>query len=370
MSYITAIGTAVPDLRFDQSTICAFMELMMAKQDPLARRKIRAVFRASGIDSRHSVLEDYGRTGNFSFYPNDNGEPFPSTKDRMRKFCQFALPLSVAAVRDMVGSSSGLAIADVTHLIVVSCTGMYAPGLDIDLVKELGLARNVQRICIQFMGCYAAFNALKVARAICESAASQKVLIVCTELCSLHFQQLPSDDNILANALFGDGSACMLVESEKGATKSLQIHSFHSDLALNGAEDMAWNIGDLGFQMRLSSYVPELIKGQIANLIRSLLDKIMVKRNDIRFFAMHPGGVKILKTIEEQLGLSKLDNESAYTVLRKFGNLSSATVVFVLKEIFQKLSENDHDNYVLSMGFGPGLTLESMLLKIKTLRNA
>jgi alpha-pyrone synthase len=144
------------------------------------------------------------------------------------------------------------------------------------------------------------------------------------------------------------------------------MHSFHSDLALNGAEDMAWNVGDQGFQMRLSSYVPELIKGEIAGLIKSLLSKMMIRRNEIRFFAMHPGGVRILQTIEEQLAMSKADNESAYSVLRKYGNLSSATVVFVLKEIFQKVSEKDHDSFLLSMGFGPGLTLESMLLKIKT----
>jgi predicted naringenin-chalcone synthase len=272
-------------------------------------------------------------------------------------------PLSIAAVQDMLHFNPGVSLQDVTHLIVVSCTGMYAPGLDIDLIRALDLSRSVQRTCIQFMGCYAAFNALKVADAICRSAPAQKVLIVCTELCSIHFQQQSTDDNILANALFGDGSACMLVESAPSG-KSLSMHSFYNDLAMGGAEDMAWNIADEGFQMVLSTYVPDLIRSEIRALINSLLSTLRANVNDIAFYAMHPGGVKILRAIEEELGVSALQNEAAYEVLKKYGNMSSATVVFVLKEIFARLTPAHHNRFVMSMGFGPGLTLESMLLQI------
>jgi prepilin-type processing-associated H-X9-DG protein len=366
MSYITAIGTAVPEFRFDQSTICRFMESTMARGDEHTRRKIKAVFRASGIQSRHSVLDDYGRTESFTFYPNNLHDPFPGTERRMKIFRDHSLPLSKSAVMNMMHSHPELKLAEVTHLIVVSCTGMYAPGLDIDLVKALPLSPNVQRICIQFMGCYAAFNALKIADAICRNTPHQKVLIVCTELCSIHFQQRPSDDNLLANALFADGSAAMTVESERSTGKAFAIESYHSELALHGEKDMAWNIGDHGFQMQLSSYVPDLIREEIRNLTNVLLTRLKKKRENIRFFAPHPGGIKILQTIDEQLGLNKSESEEAYRVLKNFGNMSSATVVFVLNEIMKKVENANNNDYVLSVGFGPGLTLESMLLQIKT----
>lgn len=339
------------------------METMMGKGDVTVGRKIKAVFRASGISQRFSVLDDYGKVSDFSFYPNDDSSKFPGTDARMKVFRNNALSLSVSAVQDMIHSNPHVSLHGISHLIVVSCTGMYAPGLDIDLVKALELNRSVHRTCIQFMGCYAAFNALKVADAICESAASQKVLIVCTELCSIHFQQTPTDDNILANALFGDGSACMLVESQS-AQKRMNIHSFYNDLALKGQDDMAWSVGDEGFQMRLSSYIPDLIKTEIRPLINSLLARITNEIGNIAYYAMHPGGVKILRTIEAELGLLPAQNEMAYHVLKNYGNMSSPTVVFVLREIFLRLNPADDNKYIMSMGFGPGLTLESMLLRI------
>jgi prepilin-type processing-associated H-X9-DG protein len=367
MSYITAIGTASPSFRFDQSTIASFMCATMGRDDAATSRKISAVFRASGIQHRHSVLADYGKTSDFNFYPETTDQKYPGTEERMNVFRKEAPNLSVSAVQNMLNLNQGATLEGLTHLIVVSCTGMYAPGLDIDLVRLLDLPRNVQRICIQFMGCYAAFNALKVANAICNSEANQKVLVVCTELCSIHFQRMPTDDNLLANALFADGSASMLIESHAAAGVNLRIGSFHSDLVLKGGGDMAWNIGDDGFQMRLSSYVPDLIRGEIRQLIGRLLNGFETSENKIRFYALHPGGIKILRAIEEQLGLTPDDNAEAYSVLKNFGNMSSATVVFVLSEIVRKIKKENDGEQILSMGFGPGLTMESMLLQIKFL---
>jgi predicted naringenin-chalcone synthase len=367
MSYITAIGTASPPFRFDQSTIARFMSATMGRDDAATSRKIAAVFRASGIQYRHSVLSDYGKTSGFIFYPESPNQNYPGTEERMNVFRREAPLLSVKAVENMLSLNPRASLNEISHLIVVSCTGMYAPGLDIDLVRLLDLPRNVQRICIQFMGCYAAFNALKVADAICKSEPNQKVLIVCTELCSIHFQRTPTDDNLLANALFADGSACMLVQSQAVTGVNLNIGSFHSDLVIKGATDMAWNVGDEGFQMRLSSYVPDLIKGEITNLIKNLLNGVQALERNIRFYALHPGGIKILRAIEEQLGVTADDNAEAYSILKNFGNMSSATVVFVLNEIVKKLQIEHSDEQILSVGFGPGLTMESMLFKIKFL---
>jgi predicted naringenin-chalcone synthase len=243
---------------------------------------------------------------------------------------------------------------------------MYAPGLDIELQQALNLSPHVQRTCITFMGCYAAFNALKVADAFCCTDKNAKVLIVCTELCSLHFQKQPTEDNLLANALFADGAAAMLVESQTIRRKKLKLERFLSDLSPEGRNDMAWTIGDLGFEMKLSSYVPDVIKGGIKKLSESLLKKLSKSIEDIKYFVIHPGGRKILETIEQQLGIDKEKNTAAYHVLKNFGNMSSPTVVFVLWEVFRQVTAADNGEFILSFAFGPGLTLESMLLKIET----
>ncbi|HTF28361.1 MAG TPA: hypothetical protein VK625_05910, partial [Flavitalea sp.] len=266
MSYITAIGTANPAHRFSQSIIAEFMMRAM-KLNNGDSRKLKTIFRASGIEFRHSVLEDYGRIKGFTFYPDTiDLEPFPGTEKRLQIFRQHALALSLASINDMVESFPGFDIRDITHVIVVCCTGMYAPGLDIDLVTSLKLPSTVQRTAINFMGCHASFNALKIADALCKSNALAKVLIVCTELCSLHFQRTVNDDNLLANALFADGSASLLVETNTRSHLKLKLENFHSDLALAGVSDMAWTIGNLGFEMKLSAYVPDLIRKGIAGL--------------------------------------------------------------------------------------------------------
>ena len=254
MSYISAFGTATPANKFSQSTIAEFM-LAVMHPDQNQSRLIRTVFKMSGITHRYSVLEDYGKTSDFTVYPVNGQQHFPTTQQRINLYRQHALPLSVASVRDLFAKRA-VSISHITHLIVVSCTGMYAPGLDIDLVKALDLPRTIDRICINFMGCYAAFNALKTADAFCRSNPKAKVLIVCTELCSIHFQHIPTEDNILANALFGDGAAAMLVENEAQVSKKLVIENFYNDLFLGGEKHMAWSIGDEGFEMKLSSYIP------------------------------------------------------------------------------------------------------------------
>lgn len=365
MSYITAIGTANPPHRFSQSMIANFMMRAMKLKNGDAR-KLRTVFRASGIEFRHSVLEDYGRVKDFTFFPDtEDMEPFPATDRRLQIFRQHALSLSIASFRDMLHSLPDFPVHAITHLIVVCCTGMYAPGLDIDLVKALQLSSTVQRTAINFMGCHASFNALKIADAVCRSNVQAKVLIVCTELCSLHFQREANDDNLLANALFADGSASVLVESGTESPLRLRLEDFHSDLAAEGANDMAWTIGNLGFEMRLSSYVPDLIKQGVASFTNALLQKLSVGLQDISHFAIHPGGKKILEVIEGELELSKDRNEAAYYVLKNYGNMSSATVLFVLKRVVGSLNGASEGERVLGLAFGPGLTLESMVLKIE-----
>lgn len=365
MSYITSVGTAVPVNKFEQSKLANFMAKAM-QLDYEEGRKLNTIFKASGINFRHSVLDDYGRDTDFSFYPNTaDFEPFPSTEKRIEVFRKHALGLSEQAVNQAISRMVDFDKSLITHLIVVCCTGMYAPGLDIDLVKKLNLPVTVQRTCITFMGCYAAFNALKVADAFCKTSNDAKVLIVCTELCSIHFQKNPTDDNLLANALFADGSAAVIMEATTKQKLKLIPENFESELMEDGEKDMAWTIGNMGFEMKLSSYVPSIIKSGIHNLTARLMLKLKKNLSDIRYYAIHPGGKKILEAIEQELGIGKNQNEHAYHVLSNYGNMSSPTVLFVLYEVYKKLETRDNDERILSFAFGPGLTLESMILRIE-----
>jgi len=364
MSFITAIGTATPKHRFSQSAIADFMVRAM-KLDQQDAKKLRALYRATGIESRYSVLPDYGKTADYEFYANSEDlGPMPSTKKRLELFRKHAVGLSKASVLNALNGSLQLDRKSITHLIVVSCTGLYAPGLDIDLVKALDLRPDVQRTCLNFMGCYAAFNALKLADAFCGNDPDAKVLIVCTELCSLHFQNENTQDNMLANALFGDGSASLLVEGKARKGLNLKPEVFRCDIAWNGEEDMAWTVGDVGFEMRLSAYVPDIIQTGIKDLTNRLLGGMSKDMSDVTYFAIHPGGKRILEVIENELGLRREQNSDAYSVLKNYGNMSSPTVVFVLKELCGRLNGVDHNKKILSFAFGPGLTLESMLLSV------
>jgi alpha-pyrone synthase len=365
MSYITSLGLANPIHRFSQSTIADFM-VRALKLDGAGAAKLRALYRASGIDSRYSVLDDYGRKDQFTFYGNDEGlEPFPTTQERLGLFRKHALELSLRSSRECLSKPKSVTAADITHLVVVSCTGMYAPGLDIDLIHSLGIRKDVQRICINFMGCYAAFNALKLADSFCHSSADAKVLVVCTELCSIHFQKERTDDNLLANALFADGSAALLVESAPRPGLNLRPIAFYCDVAPEGEKDMAWSVGNLGFEMKLSSYVPDVIRKGIKELTCKLLSRISTEMSDIKYFAIHPGGKKILEVIEKELGLTREQNNAAYEVLKQYGNMSSPTVLFVLSKICSELNGVDHGKKILSFAFGPGLTMESMVLAVE-----
>ncbi len=253
----------------------------------------------------------------------------------------------------------------ITHLITVSCTGMYAPGIDIQLIQRLSLRTDIQRTAINFMGCYAAFNAMKSADYIIKAQPTAKVLIVAVELCSIHLQKTKDADTLLANALFGDGAAAALLTGQPNEqAASFQIQQFYSDLAFDGIQEMAWRIGDFGFEMKLTSNIPDIIRTNIFQLIERLLEKMDIPIQAIDYFAVHPGGKRILSVIEEKLNIEKTKNQIAHQVLRDYGNMSSPTILFVMNALKQSLKESDDQKKVLGIAFGPGLTLESMLMKI------
>ncbi len=329
------------------------------------RIRLDALYRATGIKRRYSVLPDFGlKAGQYVFFPNNPDlQSFPGTGARMQIYRKEALKLACKALEDCFRQIPENIIQGITHVITVSCTGMYAPGLDIEIAEYLNLPGTTSRTAINFMGCYAAFNALKTADAFCRSDPEATVLIVSVELCTIHYQNSSEWDHILSNAIFGDGAAACLITSSPLTDKAFQLQGFFCDLEPKGKEEMTWGIGDFGFEMTLSSYVPELIKGGIKHLIKRLLHTFSSANTQIDLYAIHPGGKRILEVIEEELSLDKKQNHYAYSVLENYGNMSSATILFVLKELLNDLSGQDNSKNVLSVAFGPGLTLESMLLK-------
>ena len=360
-SVISAIGTAVPENKIPQKEILEFMANAHGFEGK-DKTRLKALYRASGIQTRHSVISDYGSLDmeDWTFYPKSKDlSPFPTTQQRSILYKNTAPDLAMQAVKNCI-QKSDIKLDEVTHLITISCTGMYAPGLDIDLVNGLKLRPDVQRTCINFMGCYAAITGIRTADAFCKADPKAKVLVVSTELCTIHFQNKTDEDNLLANALFSDGAAALLMTSSEQGSKGLSPVAFHNQILNDGGENMAWDIGDFGFEMKLSSYVPNLIESGIAGMIDQLKKKM--GGSSIQQYAIHPGGKRILEVIEQELNLDKNDNRYAYEVLQNYGNMSSATLIFVLEKLMQeKPKKGEH---CLSVAFGPGLTLESMVLEI------
>lgn len=367
MTYITHIGTAIPNYEIPQKQAADFM-VNALKLDDYAARRLRAVYRATRIQKRYSVLSDYQQYPNTSFYAQTPElEPFPTTAQRMQVYEKNAYKLGVAAVKNALPGNFDL--ESITHLITVSCTGMYAPGLDIDLIRELGLNQQVHRMAINFMGCYASFNGLKTAQAICLAFPTAKVLLVGVELCSLHFQKKLNDDQLLANAIFADGAAAALIQAEPKNVVNLKLEQFFCDLITEGANDMAWRIGDFGFEMRLSSYIPKLLASNLHSIIDEASKSFKTPLSAIDQYAIHPGGRAILDGIAQALHISGEGLKHSYQTLADYGNMSSVTILFVLKQLMLESADTQKEQKVLSMAFGPGLTLEAALMDIVFIPN-
>lgn len=367
-SCIRAIGTSNPSNRVSQLEILRFMKEAYGLNEKQATR-LESIYEHSAISYRHSVLDDFGkdRASRTFFSKSRDMEPFPGTAERMRVYEREASKLGALAVNNCFKKHPEIDRSQITHLITVSCTGMHAPGLDIELVEKLGLHTDVERICINFMGCYGAFNALRTANYICTAQKDAWVLVVGVELCTLHFQKKSTLDNWLANALFADGAAAVLLHAGNGKQEefpSLRLKKFHTEILSGTKDEMAWHIGNFGFEMKLSAKVPGNILSSAGKVTEKLLSKAGIRADEIHKYAIHPGGRTILEACEKVLGIKKEMNRYSYEVLRDYGNMSSVTVLFVLEKLMSELNETDSGKKVLSMAFGPGLTVESMILEV------
>jgi alpha-pyrone synthase len=277
---------------------------------------------------------------------------FPSTGERMR---HYEIEAPVLARRAVAALNLGERKSEITHLVITSCTGFYAPGIDLDLINRIGLNPSVERTIVGFMGCYAAVNALKIARHIVRSEPKAKVLVVSIELCTLHFQEVYELEDMMPFLLFADGCAAALISAEP---KGLSMERFYAAILPEAASQMAWHIRDLGFDMVLSSRIPT----SVGQAIQRASDAILagLKPKDIELWAVHPGGRAVLDAVEAAFRLPLNALAASRRVLRDFGNMSSATVLFVLKSLLEEARAGAQG---CAMSFGPGLTAETMLFR-------
>jgi predicted naringenin-chalcone synthase len=349
-AYINRIATAVPPYDIHE----AFSRFAQSMLDDDRRNSLlfQRMADKAAIEHRYSCLapsnlpegdcvdaERFYRRGDF-----------PDTTARMLKFEQHAPLLAQTAVDSL---QLGAERDHITHLVVTCCTGFSAPGLDLEVIERCGLPSTVERTMIGFMGCYAAINALKLARHVVRSEACSRVLIVNLELCTLHLKDTTDLEQILSFLLFGDGCAACVVSAEPvGAA----LDSFHAVLVPSTRELITWNIRDSGFDMILSGRVPAAIQNGLQAHGSEILAGASAASIDL--WAVHPGGRTVLDAVERAFELSPVALASSREILRRYGNMSSATVMFVIERL---LRSGTRGRLGCAMSFGPGLVAETML---------
>lgn len=369
MSSIVSISTLPGTYPYKADEISYWMKQVFTQNG--SSRKLNYIMHESGIKNKYSVLSDFSNieTNEKEFYGNEQNIYLnPGIVERMDKFEKPALTLGCTTANKCI-EQSGLKNSDITHIIAVTCTGISAPGLEIQLSIALELSPDITRYAVNFMGCYAAFHAIKLADMICKTEPDSKVLIVCVELCSLHFRNITDNDNLRATALFSDGAAALLICGDKVSESfpyRIQFMDFATQLIAEGKQDMTWNLGAHGFEMKLSNRIPDFIRHNINSAFDTLTEKNSIKNSEIEYYAIHPGGKSILKAFQEALKLDDFKLAESFEVLQKFGNMSSPTVLFVLEKIIKKFqSSGSQKAYVYGAAFGPGLTVESSLMLVE-----
>jgi predicted naringenin-chalcone synthase len=365
---ILGLGTAVPATAVTQSeSMVGALSLCCRTQQQIDW--LSFVYRGAGIEHRHSVLPrsfmddlQHGtRESGCVFLPSgeEDGQG-PTTAQRMVIYRQEAGPLALRAARSALGRS-GLAAGQITHLVTVSCTGFFAPGVDRALIEELPLPPTVARTNVGFMGCHGALNGLRVAQAFTGADPDARVLLCAIELCSLHFQYGWDPGQAIANAIFADGAAAV-VGAGRSATAppdAWHVAATGSCIFPGSMDAMSWSIADHGFVMTLSKDVPGLIQANLRAWLEGWLAGQGLTIDGVASWAIHPGGPRILTAVEEALGLSPRHTQDAREVFAANGNMSSATVLFIL----ERMRARNAARPCVTLGFGPGLAVEAVLFR-------
>jgi predicted naringenin-chalcone synthase len=362
---LLSIGLATPPGSINQSD-AASVACDLAGLASDERRRIEIMHRRSGIEQRGTVLIDPAAGKSGALIPFYQSGTVPTTAQRLRLYEIKASELAVRAASGAL-SRADILPARITHFVTASCTGASSPGFDLDLVDALPLGAGVARTHVGFMGCHAAINALRVAGAIAAADAEACVLVCCVELCSLHFDASQRPDAMIANALFADGAAACVIGGDHSRGDAVDdVRGRNAPLAhprllatashvVPGTRDlMSWRIGDRGFEMTLSATVPAVVREHLRPWLSERLGELGLTIDGVRGWAVHPGGPRVLESVDAALSLPPEALDASRNILKHHGNMSSATVLFILDALLQR---GDALPAVL-LAFGPGITIE------------
>jgi len=364
---ILGIGTALPPAVISQPDALRIARALAHPTDEQATW-LPSIYRGAGVAARHTALGnavmrdmlDGSAHTSSPYLPTgaavDHG---PTTAQRMQHYAELAPPLAVQAAAAALGPS-GLKGADLTHLVTVSCTGFIAPGMDLALIRALGLPATVQRTHIGYMGCHGALNGLRVAQAFSAAEREARVLLCAVELCTLHYHYGWDAQKVIANALFADGAAAVVGVSDAAVPPEVwRVAATGSCLIPDSETAMSWTIGDHGFEMSLSKTVPRLIAVHLRPWLEGWLHQHGVAVDQVGSWAVHPGGPRILDAVEESLCLPRGATDVSRAVLAQHGNMSSPTILFIL----DRLRAAEAPRPCVALGFGPGLMAEAILFR-------
>ena len=368
---LRGMGTAVPEHSISQND-AAEMAVGLCCSTAQQTKLLPALYRRTGVRTRHSVILEASTNGEpaqQSFYANarDDEDSGPPTSVRMDRYEREAGQLACIAAGRAIGNS-GVDARNITHLITVSCSGFNAPGFDVSLITDLPLNLSVERTHIGFMGCHAALNGLRVARAFLRADPSAVVLLCAVELCSLHQQYGWIPEQIVANALFADGAAAVVLTSDDVTPDSMvtpMLRGNASHVLPDSTDFMSWRIKDSGFEMTLSARLPDLIESSLCDWLTGWLSRFELTPADIASWAIHPGGPRVLSATGNALNLADELLQPSRDVLAEYGNMSSPTVLFILS----RLASQNSTGPCVMLGFGPGITIEAALIDLRSARN-
>jgi len=408
---ILGLGTAVPPNRMTQDEAVELAHEVCCR-NATDRKLLEVLYRKSGVRQRHTALphrlalqwtpaaaavvpaptatedddpfDSYGDLGvefaaetapAATVAPELGRSPGsslgPTTGERMQYYRDTAPMVALGAVAEALEEAQVMA-GEITHLVTVSCTGFFSPGLELILLDTLGLRPTIERVNVGFMGCHGAINGLRVARALALSDPRNRVLLCAVELCSLHYAFAWDPERVVGNAVFADGAAALVLAAGGPADASgagdsaspntvgpISIAATGSCLIPNSADAMSWTIGDHGFEMFLSTRVPDLIQAHLRPWFDEWLAGNGLRIEDIGSWALHPGGPRIVSAVEQCLGLTESAGWASREILATYGNMSSPTILFVLNRLRQEGARMP----CVALGFGPGLAAEAALFR-------
>lgn len=356
---IWGIGTAVPAFRVVQAEASARLAQALEQHAELdSARWAQKIFKQSGVETRYTCEPELVKsTASNRYLPGTPPAQAPTTAERMETYKRESVPLGLEAAKKAMADACTSA-AEITHFITVSCTGQFLPGLDAVIARELGLSADVNRIPLHFLGCAAGLKAICLAQQLIAGAPSAVVLIVTVELCTLHIQPSPDRQTLFASSFFGDGaSACIVGRSGEEGRCIYELGNQHSVLLPDTHEDMVWEVGNHGFELYLSPRIPKLL----GRAVPAEVERLLQNEGKPELWAIHPGGRGIIDTLQSMFELTDEQTGFSRSILRRYGNMSSATILFVLDEIRHTLNGKEAGPASgIALAFGPGLTAEML----------